>query len=390
MKLLFITYPLSPFNTFGQGKVGGGQVNLYNLLQHLPPSLEVELITNTGNFTPAMRIPKNLTLTEFPLIGNSQKEITELSKRLVSYVKGKNYDLIHTHYYLSGIIGLKLKKELHLPLIQSFWTLEKVKQNYLPDYEADQARIENECQIVQNADAIIANTRLEKADLVSFYKSEKGKVIIIPPGISQALFKPIERNLALKKLQLNSSFRYLLFVGRMDPIKGLPLLIKAMCDIHAYFPDVKLIITGGDKNDLYWKSIQETVCDCELKDCVIMLEAQPYPNLPYLYNSATLTIMPSYHETFGLVALESMACGTPVVASKVGGLTTFIKDRVNSFLVPPHNQKKLTTTIIEILQDKKQLKAVKQQAQKTTQDYSWEKIVPKYLKLYEKLLSKTI
>src|SRR3989339_1474487 len=387
MKLLFITYPLSPFNTFGQGKVGGGQVNLYNLLQHLPPSLEVELITNTGNFTPAMRIPKNLTLTEFPLIGNSQKEITELSKRLVSYVKGKNYDLIHTHYYLSGIIGLKLKKELHLPLIQSFWTLEKVKQNYLPDYEADQARIENECQIVQNADAIIANTRLEKADLVSFYKSEKGKVIIIPPGISQALFKPIERNLALKKLQLNSSFRYLLFVGRMDPIKGLPLLIKAMCDIHAYFPDVKLIITGGDKNDLYWKSIQETVCDCELKDCVIMLEAQPYPNLPYLYNSATLTIMPSYHETFGLVALESMACGTPVVASKVGGLTTFIKDRVNSFLVPSHNQKKLTTTIIEILQDKKQLKAVKQQAQKTTQDYSWEKIVPKYLKLYEKLLS---
>ncbi|KKP69246.1 hypothetical protein A2X44_02560 [candidate division CPR3 bacterium GWF2_35_18] len=384
MKIAVIALPISPFSFFGKSHAGGGQVNLFNLVTHLPSYYKIDIYTSSQKENlPYQKNQNNLNLFELPI---SRDEIVKNPQKFAKEItNNKSYDFIHAFYYLSGIVGIEVKKQLQIPLVQSFWTLEKIKRYYMKDYIEDKKRVSYEQKIVEKADKIIANTSHEKDDLIHYYHSNPQKIEIIPPGICFNNFYDCTKKESLQKLRLSSNDKYLLFVGRMDPIKGLPILIKALCQLSDVIPNLKLIITGGDKLDSYYLEMQKLIKSCGLENKIIMREAQPHQDLHYYYNSADITIMPSHHETFGLVAMESMSCGTPIIASNVGGLKTFIVNGKNGLLFTKGDVNDLTKKIVYLLQNEKERKRIASSGVKTSKNYTWNKIIKKYLSLYQSL-----
>ena len=374
MKIAFVALPTSPFAFFGHHKVGGGQVNLYNLLHHLPDDYQIDIYTSKVKLY--HKLKSNWRVFDF-----TPRNYYKIPQQ----INESDYDLVHSNYWFSG--KLLLDQNVRFPLIQSFWTLEKVKTEYTPNYEPDAERVFWETEIIKQAKAVIANTSLEKDDLGEYYAANPNKITVIPPGVCADMFHDTNIDKAYRMTKLSRKCDYLLFVGRMDPIKGLPLLLKSVCDLKEYFPKLKLIVTGGSRGDPYFKEIKQIIQDCGLKEIVILTEAKPHDFLHYYYAIAKATVMPSYHESFGLVALESMACGTPVIASNVGGLTTFIKHQKNGLLVQPQDQKSLVSAVMELLTDDNLRTQIGCQARLDSAKYNWNHLISQYTDLYEQEIS---
>jgi D-inositol-3-phosphate glycosyltransferase len=249
-----------------------------------------------------------------------------------------DYDLIHAHYWLSGSAALALKTRWSVPVLQMFHTLGRLKNRVARSAaELEPAvRLEEETRIVSEADRIVAANVVERAELLRDYAAHASRIATIPCGVDTDLFTPGDRAEARRRLGLDDR-PVLLWVGRIAPIKGLDTLLDTVARLREGGQDMRLLVVGGDADEPtsgHETSLRQRIARLGLVDSVRFVGSQPQSVLPLYYAAADLTVLPSYYESFGMVALEAMACGSPVIASRVGGLVTTVRDGVTGFLVP--------------------------------------------------------
>jgi len=300
--------------------------------------------------------------------------------------EGIDYDLIHGHYWLSGVAGLALRDAWGVPVVQMFHTLGRLKNSVAqnPSEVEPELRIAEEGRIVVGVDRIVAANVVERAHLVWYYGAPAERVAVIPCGVDTEMFQPMARPMAKDLLELGPD-PLLLYVGRLDPIKGLETLLQAMTRLDGA---AKLLIIGGDQDEPesgHAAHLRERVAALGLARRVRFLGAQPQRRLRLFYAAAEATVMPSYYESFGMVALEAMACGSPVVASRVGGLTTTIKDGVTGHLVPEGDPAALADHLAQLLHDRRERDRLGGEAARWAAEHRWPCVAEAVCKLYSEL-----
>jgi len=266
-----------------------------------------------------------------------------------------DYDLIHAHYWLSGVAALTLKTRWSVPVLQMFHTLGRLKNRVARSAaELEPAvRLEEETRIVSAADRIVAANVVERAELLRDYAAHASRIATIPCGVDTDLFTPGDRAEARRRLDLDGH-PLLLWVGRIAPIKGLDTLLDAVARLSESGQDMRLLVVGGDADERtsgHETSLRQRIERLGLGDSVRFLGPQPQGVLPLYYAASDVTVLPSYYESFGMVALEAMACGSPVIASRVGGLVTTVRDGVTGFLVPDGDVEALAERIETLVGD---------------------------------------
>jgi D-inositol-3-phosphate glycosyltransferase len=299
--------------------------------------------------------------------------------------EGLEYDIIHAHYWLSGVAGLALRDEWGAPLVQMFHTLGRLKNTVAQraDEVEPELRIGEESRIVAAADRIVAASVVERAHLVWYYGALAERVDVIPCGVDTDMFQPMARATAKDLLELGPE-PLLLYVGRLQPIKGLETLLEAMRRL----PHATLLIIGGDQDEPengHGLHLRERVAALGLDRRVRFLGAQPQRRLRLFYAAADATVMPSYYESFGMVALEAMACGCPVVASSVGGLTTTIQDGVTGHLVPEGDPGALAERLGALLADDEARARLGREAVRWAAEHRWPCVAEAVCRLYSTL-----
>ncbi len=305
--------------------------------------------------------------------------------------EGIDYDVLHGHYWLSGVAGLELRQRWGVPLVQMFHTLGRLKNAVAqgPGEIEPEIRIAEEARIVRSADRIVAANVVERAHLVWYYGASAERIAVIPCGVDTELFQPMGQATAKDLLELPPD-PMLLYVGRLQPIKGLETLLDAMARLGG---PARLYIVGGDadepeSDDAAWDHagrLRERVRDLGLEERVRFLGAQPQRRLRLFYAAAEATVMPSYYESFGMVALEAMACGSPVVGSRVGGLQTTIKEGVTGYLVPEGDPVALSERLEVLLHDPAERARLGRQASRWAADHRWPCVAESVCRLYSEL-----
>jgi D-inositol-3-phosphate glycosyltransferase len=263
---------------------------------------------------------------------------------------GTEYDVLHANYWVSGAVGHRLKHELGLPLVTTFHTLDRVKAEVgLADGVALRPRVEAE--VVRCADLVVASTFEERDDLVRHYGADPERIEIIAPGVDHRVFSPGDRAAARRLLGLPSG-PTALFVGRIQPLKGADLVVRALAELEARHANL-LIVGGpsGPEGEAELRSLRALVAELGLETRVRFVPPQPHTSLADYYRAADVCVVPSRTESFGLVALEAAACGTPVVAANVGGLRFLVDHGATGYLVDERDPLDYAFVIDRVLAD---------------------------------------
>ncbi|MBV9709100.1 MAG: glycosyltransferase [Chloroflexi bacterium] len=333
----------SPLDSPGRTRDAGG-MNVYmrELANELgQQNIHVDIFTRWTNedIPRIVQLSRNVRVIHIQAGPHASISKNDLYQYLPSFAQqieefrhsdGNYYDVLHSHYWLSGVVGTRLAKWWDTPHVTMFHTLARLKQLAHPNEPEPQLRLETEQRLIQQVDRIITATEEERTQLIRLCAASVRQLQVIPCGVDLKLFVPHKRQHARETLGLRHPM--LLFVGRLDPFKGADLLLQAATMMEE---DAEIVIVGGTltgDNDL--QKLQALAADLGISHRVRFLGARPQQELPMLYSAADVTVVPSYHESFGLVAVESLACGTPVVATRAGGLTTIVHHGETGYLVP--------------------------------------------------------
>jgi D-inositol-3-phosphate glycosyltransferase len=297
------------------------------------------------------------------------------------------YDVLHANYWLSGAVGHRLKHELDLPLAATFHTLDRVKAEAgVGEDPATRARVEGE--IISCADLMVAATDEERDQLVELYGAERDRVEVVPPGVDHGVFVPGDQRAARRALGLDASGRVLLFVGRIQPLKGADLAVRCLADLD---PDVTLVVVGGPSGtdgEAEIRRLHALVHELGLHGRVRFVPPQPHDGLTAYYQAADVCLVPSRTESFGLVALEAAACGTPVVAADVGGLRSVVDDGHTGFLVEGRHALDYAAPVDLVLSDPDLARAMGASALARSSRYRWSIAAARLRRLYGDLAAR--
>jgi len=411
MRIAMLSFHTCPLATLGGKDTGGMNVYVRDLTRELGrQGLHVDVFTRSqdehqphvkedlgwGNRVvhvpvgPEVPMPKEILYGHLPEFVGGVREFAR--------AQSETYDLIHSHYWLSGVAARSLRIAWGTPFIQMFHTLGHMKNRVAqhPYERESDLRIRVETELLQDADRVIAATPVEEAQLQWLYRADVGKVTVVPPGVDLNLFYPRPRAEAKARLGVNPDYQLLLFVGRIEPLKGLETLLRAMALLRARgvcdFTKMCLSIVGGDPDETAaqknaemerLKALRE---ELGVADMVTFLGKQDQDALPDYYAAAEVVIMPSHYESFGMVALEAMACGIPVIASEVGGLAVLVRDGETGFHVPDQDPGALADRICQIITDPLMQREFGEQAARYAQGYAWPLITEKIVAVYEAVL----
>jgi D-inositol-3-phosphate glycosyltransferase len=285
--------------------------------------------------------------------------------------RGPLPDVIHANYWLSGIAGHRLKHELDIPLICTFHTLERIKA---ATFQAEsEERAEEEQRIIGCSDAILASCDVEAHQIVEYYHANPARVHIVPLGVEHAFFSPGPGREARLALHMPLHEPLLLFAGRIQALKGADLALEAFLAVRERLGVGHLAIVGGPSGPHGLEAVRhlrERIANAGVIENVSFVAPQSHQLLSTWYRAADLTLVPSLAESFGLVALESTACGTPVIASAVGGLTTLVHDHVNGRLLSSREPQDWSEAIVSSL-DATVLPAMRDAARLNAATYTW-------------------
>lgn len=307
------------------------------------------------------------------------------------------YDVLHSHYWISGQLGWLISERLGIPLVHTMHTMAKVKNLSLADGEKPepQTRAIGEEQVVGASAALIANTSAEAASLVSLYDACPDNVFVVPPGVDLSTYKINGgKKTSRKKLNIAEDALMLAFVGRIQPHKGPEVLIRAVAEMLKHTPmlraKLKTVIIGGASGNGSQEPerLQALTKFLGVDDVVDFLPPVPHEQLADWYRASDLVCVPSYSESFGLVALEAQACGTPVVATAVGGLRTAVADGISGSLVDGHDPRAWSAVISRLLMEPERRLLMSMGAVEHASHFGWDATARGILDVYDRVLSK--
>ncbi len=325
---------------------------------------------------------------------DSQKDATaahlpEFEAGLLAFAEreGTSYDLVHSHYWMSGWTGARLAAAWNTPHVAMFHTLGEVKnRSRITEHEAA-SRIDAERVVAQTANAVVVASEHERDLLVALYDVDRARVHVVPCGVDLDLFTPTDKEAARRRLRLEDGERIILFVGRIEPLKGIDVLIGAAACLHED-ENFRVLIVGGDARAqaevAQLRSLAERL---DVDHHISFVGAVPHRELPLYYNAADVCVVPSYYESFGMVAVESMACGTPVVASRVGGLASTVRDGETGYLISWRCPEPFAERL-ELLLDNAELRAsFGRAAREAVERFRWANVAEAVSALYDGLLA---
>ena len=294
-------------------------------------------------------------------------------------------DVLHANYWLSGTVGHRLKHEFSLPLIATFHMLERVKAETFETESA--ARALEEERIIGCCDAVLASCEVEADQIATYYGADPARIHIVALGVEQAFFSPGHRPQARRALGLDPALPHLLFVGRLQALKGVDLALETLIELRAGGLPARLAIVGGPSGPSgrdTLEALHARVNEAGVVDAVSLIAPQPHQLLSSWYRAADVTVVPSRAESFGLVALESAACGTPVVASKVGGLATLVHHEQNGLLVESRDPAQWAEAVRWCLDDSRST-SLSVNAVLSARSYTWRSAAEAVTELVERL-----
>ncbi|WP_431972951.1 D-inositol-3-phosphate glycosyltransferase [Micromonospora haikouensis] len=399
----------SPLHQPGTGDAGGMNVYILEVARRLAEAdVEVEIFTRatSGDLPPVVEMSPGVHVrhvTAGPLEGLTKEE---LPGQLCAFTAGVlrteaarppgHYDLIHSHYWLSGQVGWLAKERWGVPLVHTAHTLAKVKNDRLAagDRPEPKARVIGEEQVVAEADRLVANTRVEARDLLDRYDADPARVTVVEPGVDLDRFRPAPggRHAAMlaarRRLGLPTTGYVVAFVGRIQPLKAPDVLIRAAAALRERDPlladELTVVIVGGPSGSGLDRptALIELAASLGIADRVRFLPPCTGDDLPAVYRAADLVAVPSHNESFGLVALEAQACGTPVLAAAVGGLVTAVRDQVSGVLVDSHDPVDWARTLAGLLPDRARRATLGRGAEQHARNFSWDRTVGNLLAVY--------
>jgi len=319
-------------------------------------------------------------LAIYPHLAEFAREVENFRKH-----NGLHYDLIHSHYWLSGWIGKWMQRWWDIPHITMLHTLGAVKNAIGIGMNEPDLRINSEKALVRDCNRIIAPTEREKEYLIHYYDASPKAITVIPCGVNLELFRSVEKEIARNYLGLDGK-GIILFVGRIVPLKGIDKLLMAMTYLENG-QRLKLLVIGGDEYcQDEMKRLKSLAQSLQIHDSVSFLGLVKHEELPYFYSAADLCVLPSYYESFGLVALESLACGTPVVVTKVGGLESVIRQGDTGYVVLDNTPFRLANKMALLLSMSNKKEAISSIRASVTK-FSWSRIAEAIVNEYRTVLS---
>jgi len=367
LRIAMLSVHTCPLAVLGGKETGGMNVYVRELSRELGRmGVEVDIFTRSQDPT----IPRVVTMGDsarvihLPAGPEAPLARERVHEHLDEFVDGVeawrltrdvDYDLIHAHYWLSGVVGLALRERWSIPMLQMFHTLGDLK-NRVARRAADlepAVRLAEEARVIASAERLVAASVAERAYLIRHAAADPERIAVVPCGVDTEMFTPGDAEAARATLQ-RSSEPLILYVGRLAPIKGLETLLDAIALLARQGRRVRLLVVGGDADepqDSHEVGLRARITTLGIADLVSFAGPQPQETLRTHYVAADVTVLPSHYESFGMVALEAMACGSPVVASRVGGLTTTVRDGVTGFLVPEGDVSALAGRLETLLAD---------------------------------------
>jgi D-inositol-3-phosphate glycosyltransferase len=395
MRICVISFHSCPFSPIGGDGVGGMNVYLKELSSALSrcPQTRIDIFTRAqGTYHQEVKsVAPNVRVIHLPAGPACSVDrrrlfeyLPEFTENLKSFCHrtNKNYDILYSHYWLSGLVGEELKHCLNIPLVQTYHTLSFLKSRVSGELEHRSRRLVEE-HLAHVSDLIISTSSEEKKSLIEEYGIPNPKIEVIYPGVNHELFYPLLTETLFEDTGFSKKDNVLLYVGRIEPVKGLMTIIDSLDVLNGFIHPLGrtlrlVVIGGGNKEDELFKNhevvrIRKTVEQKGLTDSVVFLGSKPQSVLKEYYSAADALVVPSLYESFGLVVVESLACGTPVLVSSVGKMKTIVKEGRNGFSFAPGQPLSLAGTIQEFVLGKNQLWDGRTIRQDIIDKFSWEK-----------------
>lgn len=411
MRIAMLSVHTCPLAALGGKKTGGMNVYVRELSRELGRrGVQVDCFTRSEDpsvphiddvdLGPNVRVVHVVSGPEAPVskgvIWQDLPSFVDGVRRFVEQEEVK-YDLIHSHYWISGRVAWMLKSDWPgVPVVNMFHTLGHLK-NLVAQPATEQEplqRVKVETEIVAFADRLVAATPLEREHLLTLYGADPDKISIIPPGVDLELFRPVSPAEAKAHLGLPAEHRMVLFVGRIEALKGLDTLIRAMAQVVERDPSLRghlcVCIIGGDADpesmDGEMRRLDKLREELGITDVVMFLGSRDQTELPYYYSAAEMVTVPSHYESFGMVALEATACRAPVIASDVGGLSFIVQDGETGFLVPDQDVDAWADKMLLLLQNAELRDKLSRRGAEVAKKYAWSNITDEVLELYHDVL----
>jgi len=408
-KIATLMVHTSPLDQAGVGDAGGMNVYVVETAKKMAQAgVSVDIFTraNKPNLPESVEIAEGVNVKHLvagPFEGLSKEELPSqlgaLTSAFMNHQKqlpSNYYSLLHSHYWISGQLGWMVSEATSIPLIHTMHTTAKVKNLNLAVGEKPEphTRAIGEEQVVQAATGLIANTDAEAASLVSLYDACPDRVFVVAPGVDLQTFSPADGKAAARnRLNIAPDAIMLTFVGRVQPHKGPDVLLKAAAEMVMHTPHLRaklaVVIIGGASgsvNEL--EKIKSLARFLKIEDITHFIEPASREVLPDWYRASDLVCVPSYSESFGLVALEAQACGTPVVATAIGGLRTAVSDGISGSLVDGHDPKAWSAVISRLITEPQRRLLLGMNAVEHASHFGWEGTARKTLDVYDWALSK--
>jgi D-inositol-3-phosphate glycosyltransferase len=398
-RVAMISVHTSPLAQPGAGDGGGMNVYVRSLASNLARAgVHCDVLTRTEHAEqpPVVEIEHGFRVVHIaagPAAPVPKQSLPELIDPFVhaalAFFAGESDPprVLHANYWISGAVGHSLKHALDLPLVATFHTLDRVKAEAgVGDDPEARARVEGE--IVNCADLVIAATDDERRQLVTLYGAERDRIEVVPPGVDHRVFVPGDRDDARVALGVDPQRRLLLYVGRIQRLKGADLAVRTLAQLAG---DVSLIVVGGpsgNDGEAEMVALRGLVAELGLEDRVRFVPPQPHDRLVTYYQAADVCLVPSRTESFGLVALEAAACGTPVVAADVGGLRSVVDDGRTGFLVDGRAAVDYAAPVDVLLSDAELARAMGTSALARSGRYLWSIAAARLRRLYGDLATR--
>ncbi len=399
----------SPLDQPGAGDAGGMNIYVAEGAKRMAAmGVKVDIFTrrNHADLPDTVELAPGVTVRHLdagPIEGVTKEELPQyipaLARQFTSALEGTTaYDVIHSHYWISGEVGIPASKKLGIPLIHTMHTMAKVKNLNLAEGESPEpgSRVRGEMEVVESAQGLIANTDAEAASLVSLYSACPDLVHVVTPGVDLYTFTAgAGRAHARELLNIPADAHVITFVGRIQPHKGPGLLIRATAEMLSHSPHLRskliVFVIGGvsGAGTAEVEKLKEMVKWSGISDVVRFMPPMSRDELPDWYRAADLVCVPSYSESFGLVALESQACGTPVVATAVGGLRTAVADGISGVLVDGHDPRAWSSVLARLLAEPQRRVLLSMGAIEHASHFGWDATARGTLDVYDRVLSES-